>query len=165
MLKLIDLTPGHPLLDEVERYFREMYAGMSAQGLKIPLAADGEKLWRAGVERSLGRLGIVSVATYDGAPVGFGAGLIRFTPDYLGSQKVGYISHVYVAPGKRCGGIGRALVLTLERFFECHSVISVELQVLAGNPAAHAFWYSLGYEDELCQMRKSFRNPVPVNAV
>lgn len=106
----------------------------------------------------------MSVAT-DGAPVGFGAGLIRFAPDYLGSQKVGYISHVYVAPGNRCGGIGRALVLTLERFFECRGVSSIELQVLAGNPVAHAFWRSLGYEDELYQMRKPVRNSVVVNAI
>lgn len=55
MLEVIDLTPGHPLLDEVERYFCEMYAAMSEQGLNIPLATAGEKLWRAGVERLSGQ--------------------------------------------------------------------------------------------------------------
>lgn len=140
--------------ESVKELFEEMYAYMREHGLMLDLADDGARKWIKSVQTGLGRFGGLFVCEVNEEVIGFAHGSIRLTPDYLGSQKAGLITHVHVSPGSRGKGAGRALVKSLEKWFEKANTSSVELHVLAANDAAIGFWEKLGYKRELHQYRK-----------
>ncbi len=156
--RIEQLTRSHPGWEAVERMFGEMYEGMARQGLRLPLAVGGAERWRKGIAPGLGRFVVVvaAVAVEDGVEtvIGFGHGVLRLSPDYQGSRKVGLIAHLYVSPEARQRNVGRKLVAALESWFYERKVHSIELQVLCRNQVAIAFWRKLGFGDELLQMRK-----------
>lgn len=142
-------------LDQIESMFARLYSCMSDTGLLMPLVPGGEKLWRKSVEKLIGgRFGMLLAAITGEKAVGFAHGAIRFSSDYMGSVKVGYITQIFVSPEYRSKNIGKMLVRTLEEWFKDKGVHSYELQVLCGNDNGVGFWESLGYKKELLQMRK-----------
>lgn len=146
--------PGDPRLPAIEAAFTTMYAEMAALGPVLPLVEGGAARWAEGVRAGLERFGRLCVATRDAEVIGFAHGQLKLTPEHQGALRVGLISHVYVAPAHRGIGQARALVQQLHDWFAAKEVHSVELQVVQGNTAALAFWHSLGYADELVQLRK-----------
>jgi GNAT superfamily N-acetyltransferase len=142
-------------LAEVTDLFRGMYSEMEAQGLKVPLAADGARLWTSGVEKTIGRLSCLVVAVTEGRVIGFAHGTLRFLPDYLGGHLTGNITHIYLIPEKRGAGTASLLLDELEAWFRKKNVHSVDLQVIPGNEAGRKFWASSGYPVELIQHRKT----------
>lgn len=145
--------PTDPSLDRVRPLFSEMYRGMRAQGLMLPLSDDGADRWVNGLNTTLGRFAVLAVAEEEGKLIGFAHGALKFLPDYLGSLRTGTITHVFVRPLHRGQDIGSKLVVMLEEWFESKKVHSVELQVITGNPASD-FWEKAGYAQELIQYRK-----------
>ena len=132
-----------------------MYSQMEHMSLMLPLAPEGEMKWLSTARNTAGKFGILVLAMDEEEPVGFAHGMLKFLPDYLGGHPVGSITHVFVADEKRRCGVGEALVSDLEEWFRTKKVHSIELQVIAGNPGAKAFWEKLGYLEELTQYRKS----------
>ena len=151
------LAKDDPAFEKLESLFSDMYIYMSGSGLNIDLAEDGAATWLKGVVQGLGRFGTLQVAGIQEKIIGFAHGSIRLTPDYLGSKKVGVITHIYVDREHRGEGVGEKLVKELEKWFKTKEVHSVELQVLAGNKTGIAFWEKLGYPLELNQHRKDGR--------
>lgn len=145
--------PTDPALDRARPLFAEMYRGMRAQGLLLPLSDDGADKWSEGLHATLGRFAVLVVAEEEGKLVGFAHGALKFLPDYLGSLRTGTITHLFVKPTHRGQDIGSKLVVMLEDWFEQKKVHSVELQVITGNPARD-FWEKAGYVQELVQYRK-----------
>ena len=143
-----------PHEDRLKELFLAMYEEMARMGLRITLAAGGEETWLANLASTLERFSALTLATVDEDVVGFAVGVLRFTPDYLGAEKLGAITHVYVCPHVRRDGTGRRLVELLHTWFAEKKVRSCELQVLCGNREAIVFWERLGYGAELLQMRK-----------
>jgi len=157
-INIIEIDKDSPYLDSVQRLFVELFDYMSTSGLLLPLAKDGDKLWRASLEKTIGgRYAILVVARWGDEVIGFGHGTTRFSPNYTGGLKVGYITYVYVSPKSRVRGVGRQIVEALERWFDSKNVHSYELQVLCGNTIGIGFWEDVGYAKELLQMRK-FKN-------
>jgi ribosomal protein S18 acetylase RimI-like enzyme len=148
------LSKDDPALEKLESLFSAMYDYMSGSGLNIDLADDGAATWLKGAVQGLGRFGTLHVASIQEEIIGFAHGSIRLTPDYLGSKKVGVITHIYIDAEYRGRGVGERLVKELESWFKDKDVHSVELQVLAGNKRGIAFWEKLGYPLELNQHRK-----------
>lgn len=144
-----------PALARVEDLFGEMYRYMGQHGLLLGLADKGEQKWMSGIMKGLGRFGVLMVAEKKGEVLGFAHGSVRLTPDYLGTLKVGVITHIYVDGEFRGNGVGELLVKGLEEWFRGKEVHSVELQVLAANEKGIAFWEKLGYPAELNQHRKA----------
>ncbi len=144
-----------PQLTQVTGLLHSMYDYMDEQGLLLDLAENGAIAWTEGVKKGLGRFGIVYTATSGDQTIGFAHGSIRLSPDYLGTLKLGVITHVYVIPEQRSSGVGEKLVKGLEEWFAEKEVHSIELQVLAKNMIGIAFWEKLGYPAELQQHRKS----------
>jgi ribosomal protein S18 acetylase RimI-like enzyme len=145
---------GDPLIEKTNLLFEEMYAFMQDHGLMLGLARDGARKWVEGIRQGLGRFGILFICLQQEEVIGFAHGALRLTPDYLGSKKVGVITHVYVREDIRKQGAGKALVKELEQWFDEKEVSSVELQVLTHNESAILFWESAGYQRELLQYRK-----------
>ena len=148
------LAKDDPAFEKVEVLFSDMYDYMSGTGLNIDLAEEGAASWLKGVVQGLGRFGTLHIASIHDKLIGFAHGSIRLTPDYLGSRKVGVITHIYVDGEYQGKGVGEKLVRALEEWFRDKQVHSVELQVLASNKAGIAFWEKLGYPLELYQHRK-----------
>ena len=152
--RLID-SADTVLLDQIELLLPEMYLYMSQHGLTMPLADDGAAKWRRGAERTIGRLGAIAVACDGEKVIGFVRGVIRLGPDHLGSTKIGFVDHTFVAEGYRGQGVGRKLFTLLENWFRDSQVKRLELQVLCENKDAIAAWSAFGFAPELLQMQKT----------
>lgn len=144
----------HPGWDEVVVLFARMYAAMDEMGLMLPLADDGAQKWLKTARNTAGKFGIVVLAKDGEKACGFAHGMIKFLPDYLGGHPVGTITHVFVDEKARRAGMGKELVMELEKWFRMKKAHSIELQVISGNPVAREFWAKLGYREELSQFRK-----------
>ena len=139
---------------QVEVLFQKMYHYMDSRDLLLPLSQNGAELWTKQLKKSLGRLQALVVAQEADSIIGFGVGAIRLTPDYLGNKKVGFITHIFIAPEKRIHGIGKKVVKKLEEWFLENTVDSIELEVLIGNDSGIEFWNKLGYQGYLIKMRR-----------
>jgi len=148
---------NHPEWLEVARLFTQMYARMDELGLMLPLAESGAEKWLKSTQNTNGKFGMVVLAKESDLAAGFAHGMIKFLPDYLGGYAVGTITHVFVDEKARRAGVGKQLVHELEEWFRMKKVLSIELQVITGNPVAKEFWKELGYMEELVQYRKTWQ--------
>lgn len=134
--------------------FEAMYAEEAGLGSLAVLAPEGGQRWLKGAAAGLERFGRLVVAEEAGTIVGFAHGAIRLQPDHLLGGPVGSITHVYVMPAQRRGGVAKALVGALGDWFAQRNVARTELTVVAGNPTALAFWRSLGFTVTLYQLAR-----------
>ena len=155
-IKIIEITKGSQIMDQVEDLFADLYDYMEDTGLQMPLVDGGEKKWRNSIEKLVGgRFGILLGAISNEKLIGFSHGAIRYSADYLGGLMVGYITHLFVMPEFRSSRIGYKLLSDVEDWFDSKGVHSYELQVLCDNSLGIRFWEKMGYKRELLQMRKS----------
>lgn len=154
VFRLIDSEDANAL-DQIEQLLPAMYLYMSQCGLTLPLADGGAAKWRLAAQRTIGRLGTIAVACDGEQVVGFVRGVIRLGPDHLGSTKIGFVDHTFVAEKYRGQGVGRKLFTLLENWFRDSAVKRLELQVLCQNKSAIAAWSAFGFAPELLQMQKT----------
>ena len=141
-------------LNDTKSLFREMYEYLGTKGQMLPLKGGGEELWLEGIRNTLGRFGILIGAFEDEKLVGFIHGAIKFSPNYLGTEKIGFLTHQYLIEEVRGRGIGSLLFDKLEKWFEEKEVSSIEIHSNFLNNEAHLFYKKFGYQDELVQFRK-----------
>ena len=148
--------PDAPGVAEAGHMLEEMYRFMEQHGLMVPLAPGGKDKWLKSARQSMGRFSCLVMAKSNDHYTGFAYGAIRFLPDYLGSGKVGVVTHIYVRESERQSGIGKMMLDKLEQWFLEKGVSSVKLQVVSGNREARHFWKQSAYRNELTQYRKFF---------
>lgn len=156
-------APPEDLL-AVEGLFTAMYGHMDGLGLMVPLAPGGAGLWLKALMPMLGKLHTIHVAWAQdpAAPgrvgalraVGFAAGSIRVGPAHLGGLRSGAVTHLYVDPSERGGGVGRRLYEALSGWFTERGLLHQELEVLVQNEPARRFWTSLGFVPDHLVMRR-----------
>lgn len=146
--------PDDPAWEQVEGLLQAMYVSLETQGWKFPLTVEGARLWLKTVRNTAGKFGVMVVAKDNGRVVGFAHGMVKFLPDYLGGNPIGFVTHIFVEEDYRVTGTGKQLVEMLEEWFCQKKVHSVELQVITGNAGGIEFWTKLGYREELRQYRK-----------
>ena len=98
-------------------------------------------------------LGNVTVAEYDGMVVGYAAYWeepIRFSR----VTKQLYLSDLFVDPAYRGRGIGKALLVQVEKAAADRGLSQIGLTVLARNAAARALYEKIGYRDYESHMVK-----------
>lgn len=90
----------------------------------------------------------IFVAELDGRVVGLTYVLIHSAPDHplLEPRTYAVIDDVVVSQGARSRGVGRALVGAAEEWARDHGVDQFEAEAYEFNPAALAFYSSLGYQ-------------------
>jgi len=88
---------------------------------------------------------VVLVAEDGRVPIGFAAGKVTAGNGFQVPDKLGQITDCYVIPARRRRGAGRRLASRLVDLLVGKGAESIRLQVVAKNPAAEAFWASLGY--------------------
>lgn len=157
-IKIRSLTSSEEecIYNRVAYLFCEMYKYMDQVGLVQKIIPEGERLWINAIKKSLGKLNMIVIASHEEKVVGFAAGNLRLLPNYLGSKKVGYISHVYITDEYKNQGVGKKLVLELEKWFEEKSVAFVELEVLEGNEVAYKFWKKENFITDSIRMIKKY---------
>ena len=153
-IHMVCVDRDSPLLHQVESLFAEFYADLHSKALSLPLQANGAAQWRRSIERSLGKLNQVVVAVEDGRAVGFAQGVVRIGPSYLGSAKLGVVSHLYVQPDVQGRRVGASMVAELEDWFRTVNVEECELHAIWTNDQARDFWKKMGYAEKLVDMRK-----------
>ena len=148
-------APDPAVFDQIEPLFLDMYDHMTKHGLLLRLAPGGEKLWRAWVEKTLGRFTTLAIARApDGRVIGFALAAIALVPDYLGGGRVGRCHEAYVSPEARGQKVNARMMQVLKRWFLEKGATSVEAQVLVGNADAIAVWERIGFRTELFQLRR-----------
>jgi L-amino acid N-acyltransferase len=83
--------------------------------------------------------GKVVVAEEAGHVIGMAKGVLH--------QGCGHVSFIYMRPGKRGRGSGRALLRALCEWFAAEDVAAVTVGVDASNPDGLAFWERLGFRE------------------
>jgi len=141
-------------LDQLESMFYEYYKSMEDKGLIIKIMADGGKLWRKSIENGLGRTQNVVVVLADEKLVGFTWGYITLSPSYLGNSIMGVWNAIYVVPEYRPLGLSIQMYRDLEQWFIGKKVHSIESYSLMDNIRSIKFMKSLGFQEELIQLRK-----------
>ena len=165
-LRIIQIKePTSELLPQVERQFAELYNFIKDKGLKLPLVKDGEKKWINSIKKTVGKFVALFVAVDGEKVAGFVSGVVKFTPDYLGNQKVGFLTFHYIEPDYRGKGIGKKLLKSLENWFKEKNVSSIEVQVSFMNEDSRNYFKKNGYEYELVQFRKFLINHKSANKI
>ncbi len=88
-------------------------------------------------------LGQAWVARVGGRPVGYAIIGFGFDLEFGGRQAT--LTDLYLEPGRRGQGLGKAFLEEIERFCAARGVGAIELQVEADNPEALALYASRGF--------------------
>ncbi len=147
-------TENDLIYKQLIQLFLEMYTFLNKTGLSQNLAPNGEVLWLNSIKKFLGKLNVVYIAMNDGEVIGFCSGNIRLNPSFLSSQKIGYLSQIYITPSYRNLNLGKALSLEVENWLIKNKVKQIGLEVLIKNEDAMRFWSKMGYTTEYVMMKK-----------
>ena len=145
--------PSDTRLDRLLPMFEDLHAVMHEHGMVQLLPPDGAHLWLTAVKAGLERFNRMVVAMDGDVVVGFACGSIKLAPEYLGGERVGHWTHLYVDAAHRRGGISRAMSDLLHTWFREKGVKSVETQVVRDHPSSVPFAQSYGYEMEWYNLR------------
>lgn len=140
---------------EARTFDKEAIAGLwielirlhRAQDARFTLADDAERVYaRHAQEMIRSRDGCVLVAQEKetGQIIGFVMGDIQNRPAYSQAGRYGFLSDIFVRPEYRQRGIGTALFAEIRRWLVSRKADAIQLFAAEANPAALAFWESLG---------------------
>jgi len=135
--------------------FKDMYEYMNKKGLNLSLIEGGEEIYVNAIRKTFGRNNYAVCAFKDKEMIGFGIGSLRITPPYLGSIRIGAVTHLYLNHDARGKGLAMQIMKGLDAWFKEKEVHSVELEVLCENELGRNFWQQNGFVDELFKMRKA----------
>lgn len=152
-MNILQADIHYPHLEKVSTLFFEYYQYLHACNVPMKLAEGGEITWLESLKKSLNKTSVLVVAENKGLVVGFGQGLIKLGPDYLGNLKLGVVAHFYLDEKMRGGDAAKKMFEEMKKWFKEKHVHSVELQVVKANEQGARFWKKAGFETELEQMR------------
>lgn len=132
--------------------WRDLYEQQAREGMRTTLPGDAFERWAMSVAPSLGRFAQLHLAEEEPDVVGFVLARLRATPPHLGGERVGFVSEVWVAPGRRKHGLGPELLQAALEWFRAQGVSRCELHVMAGNTGARRFYAREGWSEELVQL-------------
>ncbi|HEX7131031.1 MAG TPA: GNAT family N-acetyltransferase [Iamia sp.] len=150
---------GDPVLDQVEEMFADQWAHLARFDPLHPLVDGGAAMWRAGVEKMIGRLGVLFVASRGDEAIGFTYGIIRVLPDYLGGGKYADWPQMHTRASARGTGVGRRLYDAFEQWCIERGCGSIQGYVLSKDVDGMALWEHLGFVQEQVQIRKMLSRP------
>jgi ribosomal protein S18 acetylase RimI-like enzyme len=131
--------------------FGDEIAAMDPEGRCVREPGYGAEFTRQMLADASGPDGVVLVAEEEHRVVGFASGRVE-TRDERERLAVidfrnGIVPELYVAPGWRRRGIGRALLARLDEHFRARGCRAAVIEVFAPNVEARRFYEDLGYEE------------------
>jgi ribosomal protein S18 acetylase RimI-like enzyme len=136
-------------LDDLEPLWRSLH-GHHREVSDLPVVADDDLSWerrRAWYGRLFaGGDAFVLVARDGGRPVGYAFVEVRDGDDdtWPYGRRMAEVVTLSVAPGRRGGGVGTALMDAVDAELERRGVHDLEIAVMAGNDRARAFYERRG---------------------
>ena len=127
--------------------WRELMTLHTLLDARFQMAPEGEQKYARHAQDTIrDRNGQVFVAEASdtGELVGFLLGELQTRPPKTMPGVYGFISDVYVSEAWRQRGVGSALFEEMRLWCAAHKAKAIELYVAEDNPAALAFWQSMG---------------------
>ncbi|MCB0769785.1 MAG: GNAT family N-acetyltransferase [Flavobacteriales bacterium] len=146
--------PDDPRLEQLVPMFIDLHAVMHKHGMMQRLAPNGARIWLDGMKAGLERFSRLVLALDGDTVVGFTCGSVKLAPEYLGGERVGHWTQLYVTAEHRRGGVSRAMSERLHEWFTEKGVVSIETQVVRDHPSSVPFAESFGYTVEWINLRK-----------
>jgi GNAT superfamily N-acetyltransferase len=146
--------PGDPRLEQIIPMFEDLHAVMHEHGMMMRLPEGGARLWLDGIRHGFERFTRMIIAERDGQVVGFTCGSIKLAPEYLGGERIGHWTHLYVGHSDRLSGVARRMAVVLHEWFRDKGVDNIETQVVVDHPSSVPFAESFGYQMEWFNFRK-----------
>lgn len=158
-IRIFEPQRGDPILDQVEEMFAAQWEHLEQFDPLHPLVEGGAAMWRAGVEKLIGRLGVLLVAARGDEALAFTYGVIRVLPDYLGGGKYADWPQMHTRDTARGTGVGRLLYDAFEGWCVDKGCRSIQGYVLSRDVDGMGLWEHLGFEQEQVQIRKMLPRP------
>lgn len=100
---------------------------------------------------------LVSVATYDDAIIGYCIATIEEYPPVFVKPRYGHILDLGIAEKYRKKGAGKCLLKNAIDWIEDKGIHRIELQVVANNKVAQAFWKKMGFSPFMDRLSKKIK--------
>ena len=127
--------------------WRELMAHHRALDSRFTVAPDGERRYVRHVHdmmRSRDARVLIAEVGERGPVVGYIVAELQSRPPMALPGVYGFISDLYVRENCRQQGVGSVLFSEAKRWFVARKAVAIELYVAENNPAARAFWQSMG---------------------
>ncbi len=147
--------PHDPRLEQLLPMFEDLHRVMHRHGMLIQLAPDGARIWLNGFRNGLERFSRMVIAEAEGRVIGFTCGSIKLAPEYLGGERIGHWTHLYVDQAFRMSGVARRMTEALHNWFAGKGITDIETQVVVDHPSSVPFVESFGYRMEWYNFRKT----------
>ncbi len=144
---MVEIRPGTKSdLPQVGELWRQLVRHHVERDARLPPEAlGGAEKWRNRLARSLRDHTLrLFVADADGRVVGFTTGMIDHTPDVFQLQRFGKVLDIFVEQTWRRQGLARRLMAALTDWFKAEQLDHVEMNLVAANQDAAAFWRGIG---------------------
>ncbi len=117
-----------------------------AQDSELRMAPDARERWCNGFSSDVrSPVHCFCVAEQAGEIIGFAHAYLLYPPPLYAQELEAFIAEVYVRPGWRGQGVGRALVAYVRTWAEGERVRRLRLEVLARNTRSLYFWEREGF--------------------
>ena len=146
--------PADPRLEQLIPMFEDLHEVMHRHGMLLKLAPNGARLWLDGFRTGLERFSRMVIAEANGAVIGFTCGSMKLAPEYLGGERIGHWTHLYVDHQHRLSGVARRMTALLHEWFEQKGVRNIDTQVVVEHPSSVPFVGSFGYVMEWYNFRR-----------
>lgn len=146
--------PADPRLEQLLPMFEDLHAVMNKHGMIMELAPNGARIWLDGFRQGVERFSRMVIAESEGKVVGFTCGSLKLAPEYLGGERIGHWTHLYVGNQHRLNGVARKMTALLHEWFAEKGVRNIETQVVVEHPSSVPFVESFGYRMEWFNFRK-----------
>ncbi len=146
--------PSDQRLEQLLPMFEDLHTVMNEHGMLIELAPNGARIWLDGFRQGLERFSRMVIAESDGKVIGFTCGSLKLAPEYLGGERIGHWTHLYVGHAHRLSGVARRMTAALHEWFAQKGVKNIETQVVIDHPSSVPFVESFGYRMEWFNFRK-----------
>ncbi len=162
-IKIVKASQNHyegikDLLVQLQEYIVEI----DKYKLNVLTKGYREGYFKKTLDESFNGGGTMLVAEKNGEVVGMVAGHMRkyYKEDRLdySCPKMGIIEELIVKKGERNGGIGKKLVMQMEKYFADQGCEYVQLDVFAYNLNAYEFYLKENYEPRLLGLIKKLKN-------
>lgn len=146
--------PADQRLEQLLPMFEDLHTVMHRHGMLLRLAPDGARIWMEGFRKGIERFNRMVIAENQDSVIGFTCGSLKLAPEYLGGEKIGHWTHLYVGHAHRLTGVARKMTAALHDWFAEKGVRNVETQVVVEHPSSVPFVESFGYRMEWYNFRK-----------
>ena len=139
-----------PALEEVYADLVEIYLNL---GYRLTIPENVGALWVDSFRRTLGKFSQVFVAEDQSKLAGFALVRLKRLPPYQGGEIIAELSDLFVAEAARHQGISTRLSQIVIEWAKEKGATSIEAQILTNNIASQRMFTSLGFNEELTQVR------------